>query len=220
MNKTKKSALGAAGVGVVALAMLGGGTFAAWSDFDTIDENRTEAGHLVLDLKGTDPISNVGWLQPAIAPGEYRTVDYFIASADLEGVPKASLTFNLQNLVDEENGCSSRSEKAVDSNCGDTTDPGEFVDQAYVNVSYSKPTRDNIFIGGSCRGENLTESVPVSSLNDLTTPVELGDLRGGQGVCVRFEIGLPFIEGDQNASQGDSASFDIRWDLTQKTPED
>ena len=59
---------GLAGVAVLALAA-GGSTFASWSDYDQINGNETEAGHLKLDLNSTGSINNVGG--NAIAPGQY-----------------------------------------------------------------------------------------------------------------------------------------------------
>ena len=213
--------------GVAALALAAGGTtFAAWSDFGTVSGNETEAGHLRLDLANTGVISNVGG--NAIAPGESRTIDYFIASSDLDGVPSAALTMNIANLVDSENGCGRASESAVD-NCA-AGDPGEFSGQGYVRVRYSAPVAANTitYVGNECKINGLAPALvnslgysPASDNNSevypklaaLTGAQALGTLTGNQGVCLRIDLGLPVSA--TNAVQTDSSTFDLRFDLTQ-----
>jgi predicted ribosomally synthesized peptide with SipW-like signal peptide len=211
--------------GLASLAVAGlvsGGTFAAWSDYDTVANNQTEAGHLVLDLNGSAPISNVGG--QAIAPGEFRTIDFFVASADLDGVPAADLSFTIDDIIDQENGCSSNSEAALDD-C-ETVNDGEFSEESYVRVRYSAPTSGVVFQNNQCK-DGSGNSVPTpngdagsndpalwDSLRDLDGfKYALGQLTAGQGICVRFDIGLPSTATD--ASQGDASNFDLTFDLEQ-----
>jgi len=214
---------GIAGAAVVALAA-GGGTFAAWSDFQNVTGNQTSAGHLVLNLPNTTgPISNVA--QQSIAPGESRTIDYFLTSADLDGVPSAALSLKVKDIVDNENGCASNSEAAVDT-CNVAGDVGEFSQQAYMRVRYSDPVAINsgawnpslhectapvIHGVGVTEPDNNTTHYP--RLASYTTPAALGTLQAGQGVCVRIDIGLD--PNANNAVQGDSSNFNVEWDLTQ-----
>lgn len=219
-SKLAKASL--AGIAAIAVAA-GGTTFAAWSDLETVDNNVTTAGHLNLDLNSTGSIQNVA--SKKIAPGENRTIDFFVASADLDGVPSAALSMTIKNLVDNENGCATGSEKAVD-NC-DLNGAGEFSQQAYARIRYTAPADMGLItfaknncsapggytnsIGYAPASNNDTEAFP--KLNTLTASSPLGTLSGDQGVCVRIDLGLPVSA--NNATQGDSSEFDLQFDLVQ-----
>lgn len=223
----RKLVIGAvAGVAAVALAY-GGSTYSAWSDFGDVTGNQADAGHLVLNLNSTGSINNVGG--QSIAPGQFRTIDFFVASADLDGVPTADLSFQIKNLVDLENGCSGNGEPAVDATCADTNDPGEFSGQAYMRIRYSDPADvgDITFANNNCAAPSgYINSVGYSPASDNTTTHyprlgalagsgnhALGTLTGGQGVCIRVDLGLD--PDATNATQGDSSTFDMRYDLVQ-----
>ena len=217
---------GLAGVAVLALAA-GGSTFAAWSDYDQINGNKTEAGHLKLDLGSTGAINNVGI--KAIAPGEYRTIDFMVASADLDGVPLADLSMQILNLADQDNGCgSTSSEQDVDPGCStQTTSGGEFSQQGYVRIRYTNPVPESqvTFANNNCSGAgDYVNSVGYSPANDgnsenypklntLGGPQALGTLAGDEAVCVRVDLGLPMSA--TNMVQTDSSTFDLQFDLTQ-----
>ena len=235
-SKLVKASL--AGAAAIALAA-GGGTFAAWSDFQTVTGNETDAGHLVLNLPGTSgPITNVGI--NSIAPGQARTIDYFLTSADLDGVPSANLTMKVKDLADQENGCASNSEAVAEgasvaeaqsgdySNaaCNAVADAGEFSSQAYMRVRYSDPAT----AAGAWDPSHHECTLPVThsagyapaSNNDttiyprlasFTTAAPLGTLTAGQGVCVRIDIGLD--PNASNATQGDGSTFNLQFDLAQ-----
>jgi predicted ribosomally synthesized peptide with SipW-like signal peptide len=218
----KKTMMGLAG-GAFALTLIGGGTYAAWSDFDTVTGNETEAGHLVLNTNSTGTINNVG--SSSIAPGEFRTIDFFVTSADLDGVPSADLSMQLNNLADDENGCASNSEAALD----DCSSPvGEFSSQGYVRVRFTDPAAigDITFAGNNCAAPSgYTHSVGYSPANNNDSTVyprlsafantnhALGTLTGGQGLCVRIDIGLD--PGATDVVQSDSSTFDLTYRLDQ-----
>jgi len=215
-----------AGAAVVAIAA-GGGTFAAWSDFGQVNGNETDAGHLVLNLNGTGTISNVG--STAIAPGQSRTIDQYITSADLAGVPSADLSVTFSRLVNNENGCASKSETNEDPTCATAGDPGEFGQEGYVRVRFSNPEPvGNIgWDGSNCNPTsgyvNSIDYTPASDNNTTHYPTlqnftnegahSLGTLTGGQGICVRFDIGLPPTA--DNKVQGDSSTWNMQYDLAQ-----
>jgi hypothetical protein len=215
-----------AGAATLALAATGT-TFAAWSDWSGITGNVTEAGHLKLDLGSTGTISNVGG--QAIAPGEFRTIDFMIASADLHGVPSAALSMKLLNLTDHENGCGSTNSEAAVDNCAQG-DPGEFSSQGYVRVRYTDPAPEGDFTfgGNTCTppaGLGYTNSAGYAPANDNDSTHyprlsafnlgnhTLGTLTGGDAVCVRVDIGLD--KNATNAVQSDSSTFDVQFDLEQ-----
>jgi predicted ribosomally synthesized peptide with SipW-like signal peptide len=215
--------------GVAALALAAGGTtFAAWSDWDTVTGNATEAGHLKLDLSTpSGSINNVG--AQAIAPGEFRTIDFMVSSADLDGVPLADLYLSLTNLADQENGCgTTSSEQAVDDCASNPV--GEFSSQGYIRVRYSNPAPIGSITyvpSNQCNAPGgLVNSVGYAPPSNNDTTVfprlggfaaggqhSLGQLEDGEAVCVRFDIGLDPTA--TNKVQSDSSTFDVRFDLEQ-----
>ena len=216
-----------AGAAALALAA-GGSTFAAWSDFDVVTGNETEAGYLKLDLnQPSGAINNVG--PSAMAPGEWHSIDFMVASSDYDGVTKADLTMTLQNLQDLENGCgTTSSEQAVDD-C-DTNPLGEFSSQGYIRVRYSDPAPIGDIVyspSNQCKAPNGNpNSLGYSPTNDndathfprlgsfaANGPWNLGQLTDGQAVCIRFDIGLD--RDATNKVQTDSSTFDLKFNLEQ-----
>ncbi|MGN6129548.1 MAG: SipW-dependent-type signal peptide-containing protein [Nocardioidaceae bacterium] len=219
-----------AGVAAIALAA-GGTTFAAWSDYGQINGNETAAGHLKLDLDHTGTISNVG--VQAIAPNQFHTIDFMLASANLDGVPSADLSMKILHLADQENGCGSTNSEAAVDNCGTAGTPGEFSSEGYIRVRYTDPApaSDFTFANNQCTPSasvgGFIHSVDYTPANDndathyprlgafaAAGDHALGTLTSGDAVCVRVDMGL-----DKNATdavQSDSSTFDVQFDLNQK----
>lgn len=225
IDKQKKKLAAGAVAGVAALALIGGGTFALWSDFDTVEGNELAAGTLVLDV-GESTSLDMGNL----APGENKATTLFIANRgdDTAALQNAQLTATFENLRDIEDGCVSNSEQQEDTTCGNgpNNNNGEFSEQAYLQLRVS-PAAD----AGSCASGAPKAWKKLADY--FGTSTALGGLNPGQGICVKIEAGLPSGQGNQtpppgidapnaptatNAVQGDSATFDVRFDLTQNVP--
>jgi predicted ribosomally synthesized peptide with SipW-like signal peptide len=214
MNNSKKTLVAGAGAGVLALAMFGGGTFAAWSDFQTVTGNTVGADTLRLEIGDTLKFDDV-----KLAPGQARDTAVFVASRTGVSTPDAYLTATLQNLVGHENGCDSNSERQEDGDCNDTATGGEFTTQAlyYVQSKVVDSPED-------CDSSNMPTALGNTLLSEAQdVKVPLGNLAAGEGVCVQAQVFMPDSVGQyghdaDNRSQGDWASFDIRFDLTQITP--
>ena len=203
---------------VAVLGLIAGGTFAAWSDFDEYD-NSAGAEHLTLD---TDARSGViGFSQEAMAPGVNREFDFVVASRDGQVVPRAFLELTLQNLIGTENGCEGNSETLADG--GDCADgpvsgvgEGEFIDEAMIGINVSQPTTS----ATPCdepRGSVVTSRPLSQLLADGTVDLLQGDtLAPGEKICVGMGLSLPTATAT-NASQGDSAEWEFRYDLIQDT---
>ena len=211
MNKTlvKASVVGAA---IVALA--GGSTFAAWSDSG---EESTGDGLLKLNLSGRDG-STIDVQPFRLAPGENQFQEFYIASADAANVSNGALSMTLRALDDIEGGgpgCTTNSEDVAEGDTGDCGAEGEFSEQATVQILVSHP----VSTPGSCpnsdgHGSNSPRGTgTLASLEGVT--LALGEVGPDEGVCVQAYMWLP--EDATNASQGDEASWDWRFDLTQVT---
>lgn len=216
VKNNKKKLIAGAVAGVAALALIGGGTFALWSDFDVLEDNTASAGLLELTVEN-GPVNSIG---KPIAPGETYDYEYFLSSADLAGVPNADLSLSIvkDTIKNRENGCNG-DEETPDPTCGSAEADGEFSEQSVMRIRWSNPitnaTAATCKNGGQTfpNGVQVLDSAPSIDVVAAGAPVDLGNLTAGQGVCVRIDVGLPVAA--DNASQGDSATYDVRFDLTQ-----
>lgn len=210
----KASLAGALALGLVA----GGTTFAAWSDFTTYD-NSAGAEYLTLDVNND---RTQGFSQEMMAPGLNREFEFVVASREGQVVPNAALTLKLENLVGSEDGCQGNSEGIADAGaCEDDTTSGQYADEVRINVNVSKPTTD---LANACsssmypRGGKVTPmSLRQLETKGITNLLPAGvNLKPGEGICIGMGLELPTSA--TNASQGDSATWDFRYDLTQVLP--
>lgn len=208
----------AALVAVAALAV--GATFALWSDFDVYGSS-AGAEYLTLDVNST---GTAGFEQTAMAPGVNREFDFVVASRAGQEIDAATLSLALQNLIGSEDGCRGNGETIDDG--GACTTPGngfsfgQFADDALINVNASAPTTD---IANACNStlHPRGQRVAPQSLRDFSALGNVDLLNGdtlapGEGICVAMGLSLPVTA--DNASQGDGATWDFRYDLTQVAP--
>ncbi|HEX2895924.1 MAG TPA: hypothetical protein VHO29_18110 [Marmoricola sp.] len=222
-KKILKGAL--AGTAVVALAA-GGGTWASWSDFQVDTGNHVGADHLALTVG--EP-SNQHFDNVQLAPGEKRDTAFYVASRSGVAVPKANLTMTLKNLVGTENGCDSNSEAFAESGLLNKDDPnatcnkpgvGQFISQALFYVQ-SKVVDSPQQCTNDGMDTRLHNTILTAANNTAVNLLPAGTtLAAGQGVCVDAEVFLPdnvrqFGSAADDRSQGDQATFDLRFDLTQ-----
>ena len=235
-----------AGAAVVALAA-GGSTFAAYSDFGNINGNSVGAGILKLDLTSGSGGTAAPLAFGDLAPGMSAYKAVYVASSNGASVPAADLFLTLQNVKNWENGSSSASEAAIDPdsvtadrNSTDTTtasnDDGTKGDLAKVLdmriETYAAPSSDVCagYVGSppGDAGPILVSSVIPNVMGNMANPANLNTpfklnvapLTHGQGVCVLFFTYWPttHVGGTpDNAAQGDSISFDSKFDLVQPT---
>lgn len=242
-SKLVKASL--AGAAAIALAA-GGGTFAAYSDYGSITGNSVGAGFLKLDINGADGSSAatpISWGK--LAPGMVNVRTIWLASNDGQSVPNATLAATFNNLNDQENGCSSQSERDADPNNCDANAPntGELshilnfqagyypVDttsdqcKSYANQN-TPPDNWNAGFFASNQGDlyNVAEGTTghTYTLTDPTThnPIVLAP---GKGICIGFNAYWPHDPSNQvtapynndNVAQGDSFTFDVKFTLSQ-----
>lgn len=226
-KKILKGAL--AGTAVVALAA-GGGTWASWSDFQVDAGNSVGADHLSLTVG--EPSATRHFDDVRLAPGEARDVAFYVASRDGVTVPTATLTMTLKNLNPTENGCDSNSEAYAESGgtISDKSDPaapcnnggpGQFADQALYYVQSAKVSDPSTCTTSTPMPSRLLNTRLSAAEDQAVDLLGAGNtLAGGEGVCVLAHVFLPdnvaqygFAADDR--SQGDQATFDVRFDLTQ-----
>jgi predicted ribosomally synthesized peptide with SipW-like signal peptide len=239
-SKLMKASL--AGAAVVALAA-GGGTFAAWSDFQSWTGNQSGAGTLTLSTTTPDTQAfHVGNL----TPGQVYEKESYLLSNKSDSTPNGTLWLTLSNLVGHEDGCQGNSEVIADPNCANTAGVGQFPQDAkvFIKTNSSNQTTCNVVPSGSDAPAGFEHAIfgaagPTSldingvdpvhekSLSALAAagPVQLvrpGDpalgfdpsvFKPGEGVCVDFFVYLPATTG--NEVQGDQSTFDLTATLNQ-----
>jgi hypothetical protein len=214
-NKLLKATIaGAATLAIAASTQ----TFALWSDHDTLTGSQAGAEELSLTL-GEPNTQNFNNMK--LAPGVGSDFEFVVTSRTGTTIPTAALSMQLTNLVGKEDGCTStNSEKDVDADCNDTATEGEFLDQARIIVNVSQPTTDvaNACDSGTHARGNIQSAISLRDLRNATlgTPLDLLDgdtLAPGEGICVAMGLNMPTSA--NNASQGDSASFDLKFLLDQ-----
>ena len=214
-----KKLIKASVAGAAALALAAGGTtFAAWSDFGTLTGSHAGADELTLVL-GEPNTQNFDNMR--LAPGVGGDYEFVVASRQGDTIPNATLRMALTDLVGYEDGCtSSNSEAAVDGDCNDTASSGEFIKEAQIIVNASNPTTNADACNSTANPRGARQS--VISLQDFfnktaTAPLNVLPagtyLQKGQYVCISMGLSMPV--GASNASQGDSADFNLKFLLDQ-----
>lgn len=227
----RKLILGAvAGVAAIGLAV-GGTTYAAYSDFGNVTGNNVGAGTLKLNV-GPNAGQDLKFDHVTMAPGGINAErQVFVTSNDGSSTPSANLFVSLTNLQGTEDGCDGNGEVLVDPAC--TTGPasgptaGQFITDATIqwysyvpdspgvcNQSYS-PSMKTVTPqhGGSLAALASQTAVTPYELDGTSQAYKLPYLAPGQGLCFAMSVSLAY--GVNNASQGDSASFDLHFDLVQ-----
>ena len=217
-----------AGTAAVAVAA-GGTTFAAWSDFGTTSA-AAGAGYLKLNI--TDEVVSSTAL--SLAPDKNQYLDFLLTSADSGNTPNGKLTVKVADLVDTEDtpgACTTNSESlletgAVGGDCGTGAGTGELSDEVKVSVKTRAPVvgtecndlADNTFaeitppVGTSPIGGGNLPVLSTLFAADGTWTLDTS-LTPGEGVCVRVRMFLPSTA--TNATQGDDAAWNWRFDLVQ-----
>ncbi|MGY1739403.1 MULTISPECIES: TasA family protein [unclassified Blastococcus] len=208
----KKIAIASAAMGGAALIAFGAsGTFAAFSDTDTVNNTAATAGSLVIDATGTTTTAMAG---QRLVPGQSveRT---FLVENDGQGVagyPSAKVT----KITNTEDGCTSTSEGQAD----DCTNPSAGDLAAQTLVAYKQYA---VSPNGTCGPAPTTGYVPLGILSQIqnVSAASPAPLAAGQKTCVAFQLTLVDNYGgttfNNNLAQGDSFSVDIEFGITQVT---
>ena len=228
--------------GVAAIAVTTGGTtFAAWSDFGNVDGNTAGAGVLSLNLTSGSGGAAAPLAFGDLGPGESAQRAVYVASSDGDSVPAADLYATFQNVQGFENGCgSSNSEAVADPDCAtevgaaDDGTKGELEKILSFRVQ-SYQAEDALtcqgYLGGTDSGPMINNVVLPNVLGNLgnpanhNTPLLISDvanpLEASDGICFVITSYWPLTHTAaqspvlDNAAQGDSMSFDVKFDLIQ-----
>ena len=196
----KKIALASAAMGGAALIAFGAsGTFAALSDSNT---QTLSAGAGTLSV-GIDRPATLPAQAGNLAPGDKVIVPFYVKNTGQNVAGKVGVA--LKNLVNNENGCSSISERTAETaKCDAAGDVGEFGGAATYRVGVSKAS------GAACDANATPDEIgyiPFALDAGLTPAASPVLLAAGGSTCVLVEIALPKTTTGNNV-QGDSMRFD------------
>jgi hypothetical protein len=215
-NKLLKATIAGAATLVIAA---GTSTFASWSDYDSLTGSQSGADYLQLNL--SEPNSQ-DFDNLKLAPGVNKDYEFVVAGRAGETVPAASLEMTLADLIGVEDGCSNTNSEAAEDNCENTSNQGDFIDEAIISVTtspvqvkgtagWNDPCGKDAGTRGSVPG---AVRVPLSQIEDVSLDLLRGDTLGpDEKICVGMGIELPSTA--SNKSQGDSASFNLDFLLEQ-----
>jgi hypothetical protein len=193
----KKIVIGAAAMGGAALIAFGAsGTFAALSDTST-ETLSAGAGTLTV---GVDHPASAPAQAGNLAPGGRVVVPFFVKNNGNNVTGKVGV--GLTNLKNQENSCSSVSERAAENGaCDRSDDAGEFSSFATYRVAASAASQYQC---------NATATplawVPFTLASGMVPSASPITLAPSEGQCVLVEITLPNTA--DNKVQGDSMAFD------------
>lgn len=206
-------------VGMVAvLALIGGGTFAAWDSQVTIPEQTVEAGHLTLNVTNDDTSAVTSTTIGPVYPGMAREVTYYVANADTSPSNMATrLTVDLSNLVEANPEDSALADQLVVNRIRTRIPNGTATP---CTGAFSGTTQQ---VGpGNIPLRDVIDDPPVLLENDgdpaATPPIPgLTDgykLFNGDGLCVTVDLTFPAATAN-NDSQNGVIKFDQTFTLEQ-----
>jgi predicted ribosomally synthesized peptide with SipW-like signal peptide len=232
-----KKILGSAVAMVAVLALVGGGTFALFSDQQTLEDNTFAAGTVELELRAGQTPSN------AAAPFSVSNVapspawdDWQGDTSELDRAPSGPMRkiYVARNVGSINANLSMRL-----TNINTVPDPSDFANQIYLAVGEDPDDRvDNRrchpFDFGTKGLVNATDHSDVCNLDDprpltdvvdidwlfpTSNPLEPFDPDEHNAACVRIDAHFPGQEPggalDNNNVQGHVLTFDTQFDLIQ-----
>jgi predicted ribosomally synthesized peptide with SipW-like signal peptide len=192
-----KKILGSLAGMVAVLGLVAGGTFAAWTAQESIDDNKVTAGSIQLDLYDQDGVSqaapfDIGPIAPGADPTRYYR-QWTVASALHSPELDADLFVTIENL--------------------DVTPAGNTLgDELRLRVDSGI-----LGAGDSC---GFATSSHVESISPLSaavgTPIKIAEFRDSTGgdTCVMVRLEFPASLATNNSMNG-VAEFDAVFDLVQ-----
>ncbi|MFQ6026762.1 MAG: TasA family protein [Dehalococcoidia bacterium] len=222
-------------VGIMAIAAISVGTFAAFSDTETSTGNEIAAGSLdlVVDIDGvdTEPVGTIAALDQTAVPGQEDEVTLsFKNTGSINGDLTVTLTKGATD--DSENGCNEPETTAGDANCGTPgVGEGELDDQTYLAI-WRETDCDNLLDGT----EVATYSGSWAGMGSPLTVINAEQLDAASAETECIGVAWSFVDdavdatsagfpggaslalavGDNNLAQGDTVALDLDADLDQQ----
>ena len=206
-----KKILGLTVATLLVMALVGGGTWAYFSDVETSEGNVFTAGTLNLKVSDTDPLKEHFELTGFPPGADWYAADWTLKN---DGSIDGSLDITFSNIVDADNGINEP--EAADPE-EDGTEDGELA-EVLALVIYIDENNDDTY-------DALTDTLiydgfvkPSLEGEQLSNYAMAADYGSGGDKAFRIEWSVDSSVG--NKIQGDSAGFDIEFELLQVEGED
>lgn len=205
-----KKILGLTVAALLVLALVGGGTWAYFSDVETSTGNTFAAGTLNLKVSGADPLTEHFAVADAV-PGDSGSKDWLLKN---DGSIAGSLDITFPNIVDDENGVNEPedADPGEDGTVGSPGTDGELA-EVLALVIYIDENNDDAY---DDPGDTLIYNgfvKPDLEGEQLSNYAMAADYGSGDNKAVRIEWSID--SGVGNKIQSDSAGFDIEFELLQ-----
>lgn len=196
MNKVIASLLM---IGVVA-AMAGAGTFAYFTDTETTQGTFT-AGTLDLVVDGMNGVKTNFEIEN-VQPSYNESCEVNLTNI---GTCDGYLSIWMENLTDDDNGCTVPEAAVPDNSCG-PNGGGELSQNLYIVIQDETVSPVHVYYDDTLANFAATHS-------NQSTQLDLGDLDAGESRDITFGYYVPSNVG--NIIQSDSSTFDVVVDLLQ-----
>lgn len=209
-----KKILGLTVAALLVMGLVGGGTWAYFSDTETSTGNVLTAGTLNLSVNDVDPLTTSIDIS-GVYPGQTGSVDWLLKN---DGTIAGSLDIVFSSIVDDENGVNEPEEDDGDED-GTVATPGtngELAEKVYV-LCYIDDNDDDAY--DALDGDTLIwDNYIKGGGTDLGAAEELSNFamaaNYGSGDDKAFRLEWEVVEsGIDNEIQSDSTGFDITFEL-------
>ncbi|MFC1988931.1 TasA family protein, partial [Chloroflexota bacterium] len=201
---------------LLVLGMVGGGTWAYFSDTEATGTNVLTAGTLDLDLGGGDDLGTVIFNLSTKAPGDADNHTIALNYPTTNVPAELDLTFGTVNNVGFDTVANPNAEYADDTgNLGASLEIAPYIDIA-ANGSFDGGT--DIALGSSS-DNHTTSALQWDALDNFSTNTwdDLYSAASINGTADNFVIEWRIPTSAGNSIQGDSANFTMTFTLEQTT---
>ena len=213
-----KKILGLTVAALLVMGLVGGGTWAYFTDVETSTGNTFAAGTLNLQVGAADPLTTTITVAD-MKPGDSDFIDWLLKN---DGSIAGSLDITFSNIVDLENLVNEPEEADV-GETGTVAVPGtdgELAENLLLLV-YIDENGDNTYDGGDVLIWNdyiKGGTADLGAAEELSNYVMGADYGSGDDKAVRIEWSVDTSV--TNLIQSDSTGFDIGFELLQTEGED
>jgi len=213
-----KKILGLTVAALLVMGLVGGGTWAYFTDVETSTGNTFAAGTLNLQVGAADPLTTTITVAD-MKPGDSDFIDWLLKN---DGSIAGSLDITFSNIVDLENLVNEPEEADV-GETGTVAVPGtdgELAENLLLLV-YIDENGDNTYDGGDVLIWNdyiKGGTADLGATEELSNYVMGADYGSGDDKAVRIEWSVDTSV--TNLIQSDSTGFDIGFELLQTAGED
>ena len=208
-----KRILGLTIAALLVIAMVGGGTYAYFSDVETSTGNTFTAGTLNLQVGSADPLTETITVTDTYG-GDSGSYDWLLKNV---GSIAGSLDITFSNIVDAENGVNEPEDADPDED-GTVASPGTDGELAEVLalVIYIDENNNNIYDAATDTliYDGFVKGVTNLVGEQLSNYAMAANYGSGDDKAVRIEWSIDSSVG--NKIQSDSAGFDIEFELLQQ----